>query len=163
MTLFSSQTIITSAIFSTLMLSACGGSGSKTTETPAVVVEPPAIVEPVNTDYQALIDSAVSEYLPGIILRVESPKQDFLGSAGLSNLSTVENLETYHQMPTASVEITGYADRNGDADRNLALSRERTDSVKQFFNSSGFQNSSIKTIAYGETRPLHSVQSFESE
>jgi len=67
------------------------------------------------------------------------------------------------QMPTASVEITGYADRNGDADRNLALSRDRTDSVKQFFNRSGYQNSSIKTIAYGETRPLQPAQSFESD
>ncbi len=67
------------------------------------------------------------------------------------------------QMPTASIEITGYADRNGDANRNLALSRKRTDSVKQFFNGNGFQNSSIKTIAYGETRPLQTAQSFESD
>lgn len=67
------------------------------------------------------------------------------------------------KMPTASVEITGYADRNGDADRNLALSRARTDSVKQFFNRSGFQNSSINTVAYGETRPLQPAQSFEAD
>ena len=67
------------------------------------------------------------------------------------------------QMPTARVEITGYADRNGDPELNLRLSRERSDSVKQFLNSRGIQSSSIKTIAYGETRPLHSTQNFESD
>jgi len=67
------------------------------------------------------------------------------------------------QMPTARVEITGYADRNGDPELNLRLSRERSNSVKQFLNSRGIESSSIKTIAYGETKPLHSTQDFESD
>jgi len=67
------------------------------------------------------------------------------------------------QMPSARVEITGYADRNGDADLNLRLSRERSNSVKQFLSSRGIQTSSIKTIAYGETRPLEPTQDFESD
>lgn len=67
------------------------------------------------------------------------------------------------QMPTASVEITGYADRNGDPEQNLKLSRERSNSVKQFLNSKGIRNSSIKTVAYGETRPLNTQQDFESD
>ena len=101
MTLFSKQSIIFSALFSTLILSGCGSSNSSKT-TPPKVETPPVKVEPVKTDYQALIDSSVSEYLPGIILRIASPEQEFLGSAGLSNLSTFEALETHHQMPTAS-------------------------------------------------------------
>jgi sortase system peptidoglycan-associated protein len=67
------------------------------------------------------------------------------------------------QMPTARIEITGYADRNGNADLNLRLSRERSNAVKQFLNSRGIQESSIKTIAYGETKPLHATQNFESD
>ena len=67
------------------------------------------------------------------------------------------------QMPTASVEITGYADRTGNPELNLRLSRERSNSVKQFLNSAGIQNSSITTIAHGETKPLHSAQNFESD
>ena len=66
-------------------------------------------------------------------------------------------------MPTASIEITGYADRNGDPDLNLSLSRERSNSVKQFLSDKGIDNSSIKTIAYGETQPLSSTQDFESD
>ena len=67
------------------------------------------------------------------------------------------------QMPTARVEITGYADRTGNPELNLRLSRERSNSVKQFLHSRGIQNSSIKTIAHGETKPLHSAQNFESD
>ena len=67
------------------------------------------------------------------------------------------------QMPSASVEITGYADRNGDPDLNLRLSRDRSTSVKQFLSGKGIANTSIKTIAYGETRPLHSSQDLESD
>ncbi|MCH8263895.1 MAG: sortase-associated OmpA-like protein PdsO [Proteobacteria bacterium] len=68
-----------------------------------------------------------------------------------------------NQMPVANVEITGYADRNGDAQMNLRLSRERTTSVKQYFNRMGIQNSSITTVAYGESQPLHASQSFEAD
>jgi len=67
------------------------------------------------------------------------------------------------QMPNASIEITGYADRNGDANQNLKLSRERSTTVKQYFNNMGFQNSLIQTIAYGETRPLQPEQNYESD
>lgn len=67
------------------------------------------------------------------------------------------------QIPTASVEITGYSDRNGDAATNLQLSRDRSNSIKEFFGRMGVQNSSITTVAYGETKPLESNQSFESD
>jgi len=67
------------------------------------------------------------------------------------------------QMPAASVEITGYSDRTGNPELNLSLSRERSMSVKQFLNSKGIQNSSIQTIAHGETSPLYSAQNFESD
>ncbi len=84
---------------------------------------------------------------------IESHYQEELGS--LVNLA--------RQMLSVSVEITGYADRNGDAEKNLQLSRQRSDSVKQFFSSKGIETSTISTVAYGETRPLQSAQSFETD
>lgn len=66
-------------------------------------------------------------------------------------------------LPSARVEITGYADRNGDADRNLALSRQRSESVKRLLGEFGVADSTITTIAYGEAKPLQSTQSFESD
>ncbi|MDA1371916.1 MAG: sortase-associated OmpA-like protein PdsO [Proteobacteria bacterium] len=76
-------------------------------------------------------------------------------------LASLVNLA--RQMPSVSVEITGYADRNGDAEKNLQLSRQRSDSVKKFFSSKGIETSTISTVAYGETRPLQSAQSFETD
>jgi outer membrane protein OmpA-like peptidoglycan-associated protein len=46
---------------------------------------------------------------------------------------------------------------------NLILSKKRSDSVKTFFNRMGIQNSAITTLAYGETQPVESNQSFESD
>jgi sortase system peptidoglycan-associated protein len=66
-------------------------------------------------------------------------------------------------LPASRIEIIGYADRNGDTQMNLILSKKRSDSVKTFFNRMGIQNSAITTLAYGETQPVESNQSFESD
>ena len=66
-------------------------------------------------------------------------------------------------MPGTRLEIVGYADRNGDAKANLKLSKQRTDAVRVFFNTLGFSNSDITTIAYGETKPVDKTQSIESD
>lgn len=66
-------------------------------------------------------------------------------------------------LPTTRIEIIGYADRTGDAEMNLTLSKQRSDSVRQFLNRTGIQDSSITTIAYGETQPVQASQSFESD
>lgn len=67
------------------------------------------------------------------------------------------------QLPSAAVEITGYADRSGDAANNLRLSRERSQAIETFFHGMGIQDSSITTVAYGESRPLHDIQSLETD
>ncbi len=66
-------------------------------------------------------------------------------------------------LPGTRLEIVGYADRNGDAKANLKLSKQRTDAVRVFFNTLGFANADITTIAYGETKPVDETQSIESD
>ncbi|MBL4820614.1 MAG: OmpA family protein [Gammaproteobacteria bacterium] len=61
------------------------------------------------------------------------------------------------------IEITGYADRNGNADSNLRLSQQRTREVKSLLGQLGMENTSITTIAYGESRPLSTSQSLETD
>jgi outer membrane protein OmpA-like peptidoglycan-associated protein len=46
---------------------------------------------------------------------------------------------------------------------NLNLSKQRSNSVKAFFNRMGIQNSEITTVAYGETQPVQPSQSVESD
>ncbi len=67
------------------------------------------------------------------------------------------------QLPNSALEVTGYADRNGEAADNLNLSWQRSNSVKQFISALGVEESEINSVAYGETQPLHSTQSFETD
>jgi len=77
-----------------LTLFACGGSDSATSTAPINV--PPAI------DYQQLINDAVSEKIPGVVLLVEAPDKKFLGSAGFADVQNQEPMETYHVIPNGS-------------------------------------------------------------
>ena len=79
----------------------------------------------------------------------------------LELISSFTNLSRNFSNPL--VEITGYADRNGDADANLQLSRQRTQQVKELLENLGIKNSSITTIAHGESRPLKTNKSLESD
>lgn len=67
------------------------------------------------------------------------------------------------QMPTAAIEITGYADRNGDGEKNLQLSRQRSAEVKNYLNAHGIDDASIVTLGYGENNPLYETQSMETD
>ena len=78
-------------------LVACGGgssSGNSTAPTP-----PPPIV---SVDYQQMLDAFVSDEVPGVILHIDTPAEDFLGSAGLADKETNIAMRTDHQMPTGS-------------------------------------------------------------
>ena len=84
------------ATLTSLALTACGGSDPK--PAPDVLVEPLPIV----LDYQKLINETVSDLIPGIILLVEKPGFEFLGSAGLADIETQTPMQTYHVMPNGS-------------------------------------------------------------
>jgi outer membrane protein OmpA-like peptidoglycan-associated protein len=52
------------------------------------------------------------------------------------------------------IEIAGHTDSDGDADANLLLSKQRADAVKSHLISKGIRSERIKTIGYGESRPV---------
>ena len=89
-----------SLVFSTIILSltACGGGDKKNTQ----VVDPIIPVEPPAFNYQATIDNAITDIVPGIILLVEKPGFKFLGSAGLADIETQTPMQTYDVMPNGS-------------------------------------------------------------
>lgn len=85
---------------SAAILSACGGSGSNAKSTPQPQPQPTPIVE--EFDYQALIDEAINDDVPGIILAIDGPETEFIGSAGLADIESQESMQTYHVMPAGS-------------------------------------------------------------
>lgn len=52
------------------------------------------------------------------------------------------------------IEIAGHTDSDGDADANQLLSKQRADAVKNHLISKGVSAERIKTIGYGESRPI---------
>ena len=79
-------------------LAACGGGDKKNTKVP----DPIKTVEPPAFNYQATIDNAITEDVPGIILMVEKPGFKFLGSAGLADIETQTAMQPYYVMPNGS-------------------------------------------------------------
>lgn len=80
-------------------LSLLVGCGDSKTNKEKVVL--PSIVDE-SFDYQAVIDNAISEAIPGIVLLVENTDSKFLGAAGLADIETQEPMQAYHIMPSGS-------------------------------------------------------------
>ena len=64
-------------------------------------------------------------------------------------------------IPDAVIEIDGYADRRGDTRANLALSELRVQAVENALNSLGIADSSLRTLAFGESKPLTTTETAE--
>jgi sortase system peptidoglycan-associated protein len=62
----------------------------------------------------------------------------------------------------ATVTLAGFSDRRGDDQFNQALSEKRVRSIKRFLVKSGVNSKQIIGSAFGETRPLSSAESLES-
>jgi len=71
-----------------LLLTACGGSSKPKG---VMVVEPIPVVA---LDYQQLIESKISDDVPGIILLVNTPERQFIGSAGVSDRDKLTPMQT---------------------------------------------------------------------
>ena len=82
------------AMFVCLIVLAGCSDKSKKTSAP--------VPAPVVFDYQSVIEKAVSDAIPGIVLLVETPDLKFLGAAGLADIETQEPMQTYHVMPSGS-------------------------------------------------------------
>mgnify|MGYP003670283638 FL=1 len=79
--------ILTTAII--LFLSACGGADSD-----APAAKNKELAPPVEFDYQQLIENTISENVHGIILQINTPEREFIGSAGVSDRDNQTPMQT---------------------------------------------------------------------
>lgn len=63
-------------------------------------------------------------------------------------------IETLRRSPGLSIVIEGHTDDRGDADYNLELSRQRAESVRQYFIDHGLPEERLEAVGKGETEPL---------
>lgn len=70
-----------------------------------------------------------------------------------------QNAEILQRKSNIRVEVQGHADQRGSTEYNLALGERRADSVVQHLIASGITSNRLKTVSYGEERPLSQVDS----
>ncbi len=66
--------------------------------------------------------------------------------------------------PSISVVLEGNSDQRGTAEYNLALAERRAFSVKRYLSSMGIAENRMRTLSYGEERPLflgHSEKAYK--
>lgn len=63
---------------------------------------------------------------------------------------------------TSSVVVEGHCDERGTAEYNMALGQKRAQETKKYLINLGIQESIIKTVSYGEERPLDSNNNEEA-
>ena len=63
-------------------------------------------------------------------------------------------IETLKQSPGLGIIIEGHTDDRGDAEYNLELSRQRAESVRQYFIDHGLPQERLEAVGKGESEPL---------
>lgn len=65
-----------------------------------------------------------------------------------------KNIEHLQKNPNIQLVIEGHTDERGTNEYNLALGDRRADSAKKFLQREGIDENRLRTISYGEERPL---------
>jgi len=71
-----------------------------------------------------------------------------------SRRALIANAEILSRFGGLVVEIQGHADERGTTDYNLALGQRRAESVKGFLLTHGAGVGQLRTVSFGEERPL---------
>ena len=66
------------------------------------------------------------------------------------------------EYPNITVTIEGHADERGTRDYNLALGERRANSAKNYLVSLGIAANRIRTVSYGEERPVATASTPEA-
>lgn len=74
--------------------------------------------------------------------------------SGESRSMLEANAECIQSKDFRSVTIEGHADERGETEYNMALGQRRADSVRKYLINLGVNGSVLKTISYGEEKPL---------
>jgi len=118
------------------------------------------VITALNQDLDKVLSiqssAAKSQQLP-VQFRTSS---DVLEPQYEAELKQIANVLRRNQ--DATVTLSGFADRRGDDQFNQALSEKRVRRVKRFLVNSGVNSSQVIGTAFGETRPLDSAESLES-
>jgi peptidoglycan-associated lipoprotein len=119
-------------------------------------VEPPPIVEPPPAMEEAPKPAPPPEPVQRMAKNFEKVFFEF-DSAALTaegKAALDDNAAIMQEYADLKLEIQGHADERGTTDYNLALGQKRADAVVQYLLAKGISSSRVKSVSYGEERPL---------
>lgn len=79
---------------------------------------------------------------------------DSAALGGDSKQALDENSTIMAQYTDIKLDVQGHADERGTTDYNMALGQKRADSVVQYLLARGVSSSRVRSVSYGEERPL---------
>ena len=139
--------MLRSTIVLTLLLAGC----------PKKVDEPPPPLPPAGggeapADVKKEVPPPVAEMVKNfskVFFGFDSTELDPEGKAALD-----ANAAIMAEYPDIRVEVQGHADERGTTEYNLALGQKRADSVVRYLLGRGVGSSRVKSVSYGEERPV---------
>ena len=132
-----------------VLLMACEGCKKKVVTDPLPPEPPPA---PTEERAKPPPPAPVQEMVKNFNRVYFDFDQATLSADGKASLDA--NAAIMNQYPDIKLEIQGHADERGTTDYNLALGQKRADAVVQYMLAHGVSSSRVKSVSYGEERPL---------
>lgn len=125
----------------------------KKTEPPALppVVEEPPVEEPVVQDEPIV---PPEEPVTTVELRPVYFEYDQFDLTQEAKAILTDNAQQLMEYQNTDVLLEGHCDERGTEQYNLSLGQKRAESVKQFLVNYGVADSRVRTISYGEERPV---------
>ncbi len=74
--------------------------------------------------------------------------------SGEARIILDENIQWLKQHPNVEIQIQGHCDEQGTVEYNFALGDRRAKSVKAYLIQTGIDGAKLRTISYGEERPM---------
>jgi len=115
-------------------------------------IEIPPIAEgQTYSDMSIKIQLSVPKYFTLNNIHFASNQSVFLKSSYKELTDLIEYLKL---KPNLKIEIQGHTDSDGSEENNMKLSKKRATAIKHYLISKGITAERLKTIGYGEQRPV---------
>ena len=132
-----------------ILATACEGCKKKVITDPVGEGPPPVEeVAPPKKEVPAPVAEMIKN-LNRVFFEFDAATLTAEGKAGLD-----ANAAIMAEYPDIKLEIQGHADERGTTEYNLALGQKRSDAVVRYLLAKGVSSSRVKSVSYGEERPL---------
>ena len=111
---------------------------------------PPAPADPAPQDTASAAPPPAPVVLPTVLFKLATPELLPTAYPALDQLAA-----ELRARPALRIQVAGHTDRIGEPQKNLLLSEQRAEAVKAYLVKTGVEAARIRTIGYGDARPLY--------